>query len=171
MFQEGQYVMYERTGVCLVSGILPASQVPGAQKKAAYYQLTPTFGQGTIYIPVDTAVFMRPILTRQQALALIQKIPTVPIAACNTLDCRLLAQQYRTILQSNDCDQLIVLIKTIYEKKSLLESKGKHASQTDMAFFRKAQTLLYEELSVALEITPEAVPEFIACQLASALAE
>lgn len=51
MFQEGQYVMYERTGVCLVSGILPASQVPGAQKKAAYYQLTPTFGQGTIYIP------------------------------------------------------------------------------------------------------------------------
>ena len=78
MFQEGQHVIYERTGVCRIIGILPASQVPGAQKQTQYYQLTPVFGHGLIYIPVDTAVFMRPILTRQQALALIHKLPTAP---------------------------------------------------------------------------------------------
>ena len=162
MFQEGQHVIYERTGVCRITGILPASQVPGAQKQTQYYQLTPVFGHGLIYIPVDTAVFMRPILTRQQALALIHKLPTAP---------RTLMQQYRSILHSNDCDQLISLIKMIYEKKHLLEERGRHASQTDLAFFRKAQSLLYEELAVALEIPLSTVPSFIDQQLAPISAE
>lgn len=171
MFQEGQHVIYERTGVCRITGILPASQVPGAQKQTQYYQLTPVFGHGLIYIPVDTAVFMRPILTRQQALALIHKLPTAPRTVCTASDSRTLMQQYRSILHSNDCDQLISLIKMIYEKKHLLEERGRHASQTDLAFFRKAQSLLYEELAVALEIPLSTVPSFIEQQLAPISAE
>lgn len=171
MFQEGQHVIYERTGVCRITGILPASQVPGAQKQTQYYQLTPVFGHGLIYIPVDTAVFMRPILTRQQALALIHKLSTAPRTVCTASDSRTLMQQYRSILHSNDCDQLISLIKMIYEKKHLLEERGRHASQTDLAFFRKAQSLLYEELAVALEIPLSTVPSFIDQQLAPISAE
>ena len=72
---------------------------------------------------------------------------------------------------SNDCDQLISLIKMIYEKKHLLEERGRHASQTDLAFFRKAQSLLYEELAVALEIPLSTVPSFIDQQLAPISAE
>ena len=153
MFQEGQHVIYERTGVCRITGILPASQVPGAQKQTQYYQLTPVFGHGLIYIPVDT------------------KLPTAPRTVCTASDSRTLMQQYRSILHSNDCDQLISLIKMIYEKKHLLEERGRHASQTDLAFFRKAQSLLYEELAVALEIPLSMVPSFIEQQLAPISAE
>jgi CarD family transcriptional regulator len=165
MFEKGQYIIYERSGVCVVSDILPADSVPSTRKSGFYYQLTPVFDSGTIYIPVDTTVFMRPILTREQAMELIQKIPSLSSNVCDSIDPRALVQQYRAILRSNDCDQLVALIKAIYEKQHAPGLKKGHATQTDLTFFRRAQSLLHEELAAALGIPVSEVPNFIAEQM------
>lgn len=41
--------------------------LPVANKKRKYYKLAPVFGSGTIYIPVDTKVFMRPVISKEEA--------------------------------------------------------------------------------------------------------
>ena len=168
MFEKGQSIIYEHSGVCVVSDILPAGAVPGARKSCDYYQLTPLFDRGVIYIPTDTTVFMRPILTRDQALDLIRKIPSLPASVCDAIDPRALAQQYRAILCSNDCDQLVALIKAIYEKQHAPGLKKGYATQTDLTFFRRAQSLLHEELAAALDIPVPAVTNFITEQLKGA---
>ena len=46
----------------------------GAEKNRLYYNLSPVYGSGTIYVPVDTKIFMRPVLSRREAMDLIRRI-------------------------------------------------------------------------------------------------
>ena len=41
----------------------------GADPHRLYYTLSPLYGNETIYVPVDTRVLLRPILTREEAEA------------------------------------------------------------------------------------------------------
>lgn len=45
----------------------------GAEKNRLYYKLSPVYGSGTIYVPVDTKIFMRPVLSRREAMDLIHR--------------------------------------------------------------------------------------------------
>ena len=63
MYQIGDYVVYGGSGVCQVMGVgTPASSA--CDRHRAYYTLRPLAGTETIYVPVDTCVSMRPVLTR-----------------------------------------------------------------------------------------------------------
>ena len=75
MFQIGEYVVYENTGVCRVEKVGPPVGIPVSDKERLYYELSPVRGTGTIFIPVDAGAFMRPIITREEGLALLAKLP------------------------------------------------------------------------------------------------
>lgn len=75
MYQKGEYIIYGNTGVCRVEDVAVPDNIPIKEKGALYYKLSPVYGAGSIYIPVDTEVFMRPVLTKAQANELIDKIP------------------------------------------------------------------------------------------------
>ena len=76
MFQIGDKVIYGNDGVCLVEAVGPLP-LDGCHRKKAYYTMSPLYGSGRIYAPVETSVFMRPILTREEAEALIRGIPRI----------------------------------------------------------------------------------------------
>ena len=59
--------MYGISGVCRVAKIGKPQFASGDHKKL-YYTLVPEYGTETIYAPVDTTVFMRPILTERLRL-------------------------------------------------------------------------------------------------------
>ena len=65
MFSVGSLIVYSGTGVCRVESVGPPPFDPRC--KTEYYTLTPLRGSGTIYVPVNSKVFMRPILSRQAA--------------------------------------------------------------------------------------------------------
>ena len=76
MYQIGDYVVYGGSGVCQVMGVgTPASSA--CDRHRAYYTLRPLAGTETIYVPVDTRVSIRPVLTRQEADALILQLPAL----------------------------------------------------------------------------------------------
>ena len=85
MFQKDQWIVYGSTGVCRVAQIGPLKELSGADPDTLYYTLEPLCGTDIIYVPVDTQAFMRPVITRQQALDLIDRIPTLheDHAACS----------------------------------------------------------------------------------------
>ena len=72
MFEIGSLLIYDTTGVCKVLEIGVPCGLPVANKDRMYYKLAPVFGSGTIYIPVDTKVFMRKVITHEEAEALIR---------------------------------------------------------------------------------------------------
>ena len=63
MYKKGEYVIYGNNGICRIENIGIPKGTPMAASGKDYYTLSPVFGSGNIYAPVDTKVFMRPILT------------------------------------------------------------------------------------------------------------
>ena len=66
MFEPGSLIVYGNSGICRVEGVSMKQQLSGGGQ-AMYYTLTPLFGSGTVYTPVDTKVFMRPVITGEEA--------------------------------------------------------------------------------------------------------
>lgn len=162
MFEKGSLMVYDTTGVCRVEDIGVPEGLPVAREGREYYKLTPVFGSGTIYIPVDTKVFMRPVISRQEAERLIRKIPEIRENLCESKNQKVLEDHYKESLMTHDCEDLIQLIKTVYMKKKNLERIGKKAGKTDTQYMKRAKALLHEELSVALGIPVDEVEDYIA---------
>lgn len=161
MFEAGTLVVYESSGVCRVDGVGVPAGLPSAEKGRLYYTLTPVHGAGTIYIPVDTRAFMRPVITRDEALELIARIPDIGEAVCDDRDPRMLSAHYRSYLQNHDCESLVQLIKMIYIKSHSMAKNNRKPSMTDMQYMKRAKELLHDELSVALGIPCDEVEGYI----------
>lgn len=122
---------------------------------------------GTIRIPVDSKVFMRPVISRQEAEALIDAIPGMHAEACHERNFTQLAARYQQALGSHSCADLIELMMPIYAKKQYAESRKRRFGQLAARFMKRAETLLYGELSVALGIPFEEVQPYISSRIAS----
>ena len=102
MFQKGELVIYGNNGICRIDEI-GVPNLPMAASGALYYTLTPLFSSGVIYTPVDTKIFMRPILTKTQAEQLIDQIPEIQEESISIQDTRILIEKYKGILNTHQC--------------------------------------------------------------------
>ena len=73
MFQPGSLIVYGSTGVCRVEDVGPKKIMKDILKTC--YTLTPLYSRETITVPVDSPVFMREVISREQAEQLIDRIP------------------------------------------------------------------------------------------------
>ena len=162
MFQPGDIIVYGNTGVCKVVE-LSRPNLPGVDQKKEYYLLSPLFQDGRIYSPVDnTKVFMRPVISRQQAEELIDMIPHIQAKKITFCGNQQLSEQYQEYFKTHNCADLLELIMSIYAKKQQQLGNRHKIGQIDERYMKKAEELLYGELAVALEITPKEVPAYIA---------
>ncbi len=157
MFQTGDLIIYGSTGVCEVTDV-HQSRLP--EEDRLYYTLAPKYGTETIYIPVDSPVFMRHIISREQAESLIDHIPEVE-ENTTVNDHRMMAEQYEASLRTHDCTELLRLIKTAYLKTRRSVQNGRKPGQTDQRYLKRAETQLYGELAAALGIQPDEVKGYI----------
>lgn len=165
MFKPGEIIVYGNTGVCRIMEITKPN-LPGVDKEREYYLLSPLFQDGKIYSPVDnTKVFMRPVINKQQAEELIDMIPELQTKQISTTSSQQLSERYQEYFNTHNCTDLLELIMSIYAKKQHQLSQKHKVGQIDERYMRKAEDLLYGELAIALDITPKAVPDFIAARL------
>lgn len=151
--------MYGNTGVCRVDGIGTPDSV--SDSDTLYYKLTPVYDTETIYTPITTKAFMRPVMTRGQAEDLIERIPSITEAVCDNRDMKMLNERYRACLSTHSNDDLIRLIKSVYIKNRRSIKAGRHMGQTDQQYMKRAEKLLYGELSVALGMAYDEVQPYI----------
>lgn len=164
MYQVNDYIVYSAEGVCQVEALEEMS-ITGVGEKKLYYVLQPVNREGKIYTPVDTKVFMRPVISEEQAKSLIEEMPSMVIATDGPTNSNLLREFYKKYLVNYDCTDLIHIIKITYEKGRVAESKRKKSGETDRYFLKKAEELLYNEFSIALDIPAEDVREYIATRI------
>lgn len=165
LYEVGQFIIYGNDGVCKVEAIGPLD-MRGAQKGVDYYTLSPLYQTGKIYAPVEAVVFSRPIMSKEEAQALIEDIPNIPAEVYENNNPRLLSEHYQAYLKSHDCRDLIRVIRAIYVKGENAANRGRRLGQVDERSFKQAVEMLHGELAVALEIEKEEVERYITQALA-----
>ncbi|WP_455582035.1 CarD family transcriptional regulator [Dysosmobacter sp.] len=162
MFQKGDLVVYGTTGVCRVEAIARPNAA-GPDRDKQYYLLKPLQQDGVIYTPVDgQKVPMRPVISGEEAEALIDLIPTMEAEAYHGPTLQALAQHYQCAVRSHECRDLIELMMSIYAKRRQVESQNRRLGMVDERFMKQAERLLYGEFSVALDLPYDEVQPYIA---------
>jgi len=160
MFSVGDMIIYGSEGVCTIEKI-DCMNISGISKDKKYYYLTPLYRGGTIYAPTDTPVFIRNLITKEEALALIDKIPEIEADTFSSVNIRLLSDHYQSIIKSYKCEDLVKVMKSIYKKRQSAMEKGKRLGSVDERFLVKTENMLFGELAVALGIERDEVDDFI----------
>ncbi len=159
MFREGEYVVYGHHGVCRVDGTttLDMKDIP---KNKQYICLRPIDDGGTVYIPADKCEeMMRRILTNQEANQLILEIKDIPPIDID--DEKYVEQAYKASIRGRDYTELIRMIKYIYQRAEKRSARGKKMSGTDEKYMNLAESALYTELGIALDIPTSEVLDYI----------
>lgn len=161
MFEVGQLIVYGNTGVCRVREI-KAIHFSDEEEEKLYYVLDPLFQDCTISTPADNPkVFMRPVITRDEAENLIDLIPGVEVEAYHSRALREVTEHYEAQINTHDCADLVEMTKSIYAKKEYLETHNRKFGAVDEHFMKRAEGLLFGELSAALGIPRDEVPQYI----------
>ena len=166
MFSLGDKIVYGSDGVFTVSEY--ASSPIDKNDTRQYYVLRPVHGPAgnIIMTPVDNErAKMRPVMSREEALKLIDAMPSVEILAVEREKNR--RDIYRAALDAANAESLIKIIKTVAMRREELAKIKKRPSESDNDYEKKAKHCLYGEISVALEIPIADVERFIECRLES----
>lgn len=162
MFQPGELVVYGLTGVCRVLEIArPNISMTDAGRD--YYILKPLYQDGVIYTPVDQAKTpMRPVMSREEAEALIDQIPEIKVDYPKNLSNTDLSREYSQKLKSQDHLELMKLTMELYVKNQDAKEKKRHLGSVDERYWKQAEQLLHGELATALGIPLEELKGYIA---------
>ena len=148
MYQIGDLIVYGGEGVCRVEEI-GVPKISGINKQRQYYTLAPLYREGKIFTPVDAKVFMRPVITRAEALALLCSLPDMEAEVYENSNLRFLTEHYQSCIQSYSCADLLRMIKSIYTKRCVLSERGKKMGLVDERYMKRAEEILHGELAVA----------------------
>lgn len=159
MFEKGEYIIYGNNGVCEVQDYMQADE---SGDNRTYYVLAPVRSQGsTIYSPVDNQkVFMRRVLTKEEATELLEGIPEYE--DMDIPEVRNQEQKYKEILQDCDCTDSLRFIKALYTRKKARETAGRKITAVDEKYLFLAKDSLLHELAIALEMNVDEVDRMLA---------
>ena len=157
MYAIGTLVLFDRRGVYKITEVgeppIPASD------GCLYYKLQSVFSTSneTIYIPVDTTAFMRPLISEKDVaeyLELSSRLEPQVFTSRKTSD---LTAHYRKLLASNQMEDCLLLIKEIYTRQKDMTGQGKKLGQVDSRYLKIAERLVCEEFAVALQTGPDSI--------------
>lgn len=160
----GDLIIYGETGVCRVEGVVERPFLDGTQ---VCFKLQPLYQSCVIYTPVEGGtVFTRPIITAQDADALIDEIRGITPQAFDLTAPRALSEKYDAVIKTHDCREYIRLIVSIYSKKELAVARRKKLSAVDERYLKKTEDLLFGEFACALGLKKHEVGKYITDKLA-----
>ena len=160
MFEVGDKIVYGENGVCTVERIEPLDMA-GAVKGKLYYRLSPLIGSSTFFVPVDSGAFMRPVISRDEAEALIDSIPEIEPAICTDSRFNHVDAYYRDLFKQHTNETLVSIVKGLRHRLAGKKTKSSRAEAT----MRRAKDILNSELSVALELEVDEVEDYILSRL------
>ena len=152
----GTYVMYGKTGVCLIK---EQTTMSGGQ----YYVLNPiSDSRSSVYVPCDNPDLMarmRPLLQAEEIENLLSDADDVKLTWVEDRNER--AMLCRTVLGGGDRKELVRLLCCLMRKKVERIELGKRLSAMDENFLQECVRLVQEEFSMVLGITEKEVGPYI----------
>ena len=164
MYQVGDWIFYGNIGACQVIDI-SERKIPGMEHAALYYTLQPLNDTCSISTPTNGKLFTRPLISKEEAEALIAEIPKIDAEAYHNPVLRQLSEHYESELNTHDCLSLIKMAMSIYAKKELAEKQKRKLGAVDEKFMKRAEELLFGEFAVVLGIQKGDVPAYISAKI------
>ncbi len=155
-YEIGDFVSKPIVGICKIENIVYLSPQDKKINKL-YYLMKPIEDEKEkIYVPVSNQNSrLRLCLTKEEAWSLIKRIPEIPTAWINNEKMR--EQKYKEAVKANNPEELVSIIKIIYQRKQKRLAEGKKCTAMDARYFQIAENLLYMELGTALEKSKQEV--------------
>ncbi len=154
MYQQNETIHYAGSGVCIIQEI---ASMRFGRTRERYYVLKPLHqNTSVIYVPLKNEQLvskMRPILSREDLDALVEKIDSIEPVWDDDVNQR--KQIFEELLRSGRCEDLIRIIKTLLSQRSKRQAEGKMLHVSDENYLREAQRLLYDEFAGVLGCTPK----------------
>ena len=160
MYKCGDLLMYGRTGVCVVEDISEKT-LKGEKEGRLFYTLRPFYQNCNISTPVDTKVFLRPIISREEAERLIASLPDIDAEPYYNRNLNQLREYYKAKIETFDCRELAALCASVYRKKQEADAQKKKLGAVDERFMKEAEELLFGELAAVLGIERSKVQAYI----------
>ena len=157
MFKIDDCVMYGMTGACKVIDITNEKFINGEDRK--YYVLSPIHNNNNtiIKIPLDnTKVPMRKIISKEDVTSLINDMSNMEELWIE--DEKKRSNEFKTMLKSGKCEDLIKLISNKRHSKKL--------NKADKEIIKEAERLVNEEFAIILNISPKEVNSYISSKRA-----
>lgn len=139
---EGVFSIYEYTG----------SPIDKSDERV-FYVLIPVHGSenNKIVAPCEGGtVSMRAVMTKDEALALVDRIPEIEEVKVEQERCR--REAYRSVMSRGRGEDCVSIIKTVRRRREEFMAQKRRLSETDTDFEGRAKKCLWGELSVALDI-------------------
>ena len=154
MFEIGEIVVYNQY-ICKIKDI-KKNNMTGND----YYVMAPVNDESLIIdLPTENRLgSIKKIMTKKEAEALIKKIPKTEILDLND---KYIEQKYKELIKTGNKLDLIKIIKTSYMRYYIRINNKKKASEKDNIYLKKAEDLLYYELSYSLSMSYDEVKEYI----------
>ena len=168
MFTVGDIVFYSTTGVCEVVRIGEPA-LKGLPTHVEYYTLQPLSKnhREMIYVPVDTKVFMRLAICKDEAQGYIDMVENIMPSFPETRNPKGIQEFYSRLLNSYEIPNLLQVIVSLTLKKREVRAKNKHLNQTQTTYLRRAQEMVYNEFALALGKTSEEIADIIESRIVS----
>lgn len=167
MYQIDDVVVYGLHGVCRITEI---AEKEFAGEAHLYYTMHPVFdNRSTFFVPVDNEKSQKKIRTLLSSEEIRELIHTMPQQkAIKVTDEKHRKDTYKIIIESGDRQQIMRLVKTLYERRKAQEKAGKKQHLVDERFMKEAETVLYDEFAFVLHIERDSVVDYIRKELAKA---
>lgn len=166
MFKVGECVIYGSSGACRIADIR-SENFGGFPRE--YYVLAPLTGGSSVFVPTDNEQLvarMRAPMTPEQARRMLAEIPKEEVEWIE--DNRQRSTRFQQILLEGSAPELMRLTKAVWRRRGELRARGKKNLMADETAFKKAERILFGELSLVLGIAPNEIVPYIEAGLAEA---
>ena len=151
MYSVGEFIVHPGQGVCKVEGVVA--------EPMAVYQLMP-IGQRhpmRITFPLASAGKLRPVLSRDEAMQIIDEYPTMQLDTFVGKSNALEEEHFRQKIRTGSCEDSVRIVKTFRQRIADTRARNKKPPVVYERILKQASQRSLEELAVALEMTPDDV--------------
>ena len=100
---------------------------------------------------------MRPVISREEAEALIEAIPNIEPAVCRDNRFNHVDAFYKELFRQHSCEALVAIVKGLYLRMNEKKTRSSRAEST----MKRAKDILHGELSIALDMDVSQVEDYI----------
>lgn len=151
MYSKGDFIVHPGQGVCKVEGVV--------EEPIAVYLLTP-IGQRhnmRISFPLASEDKLRPVLTRDEAMEIIDQYPSMKIDDYVGRSNALEEEHFRHKIRNGSCRDSVRIVKTFRHRIAETRARNKKPPVVYERILKQASQRSLEELAIALDSTPEDV--------------
>ena len=151
MYSIGQYIVHPGQGVCRVEGVV--------EEPTAVYQLMPV-GQRNpmrIIFPVASEGKLRPVLSHDEAMELIDQYATLQVDEYTDRSSALEEDHFKREIRQGTCRDTMRIVKTFRTRIAETRARNKKPPVVYERILKQASKRSLEELSVALGMSTDDV--------------